>query len=180
MTALRFRANPLKTSSVQASGSHTLASWPSSSMELPQSHASMPRAHHNQPLQVPRLQLPPLHHPVHGTHGFRAPPRSQRFEQVPQVIRNALRRLNLNLAHPSNQDLVQFLSANTASLKAIVGAKAFQCAGCLRQQKPAEPRPSRIPHIGRFNSTLSMDIVYATNAIGATLMFLGVIDDATQ
>ena len=101
------------------------------------------------------------------------------LDQVPQVIRNALRRLHLNLAHPSTLDLVRFLASNNASLKSIVGAKALRCASCLRHEKPSEPRPSRIPKIGRFNSLVGMDIVYVVNALGATMSFLGIIDDAT-
>ena len=102
-----------------------------------------------------------------------------KLDQVPQVIRNAVRRLHINLAHPSNADLVRYLASSNASTKALLAAKSLRCASCLRQQKPSEPRPSRIPRVGRFNSLIGMDIVYCSDALGNTIMFLGIIDDSS-
>jgi hypothetical protein len=68
--------------------------------------------------------------------------------------------MHSNLAHPSQADFVRFLINAKASLRTLVGAKGLRCSVCERNVKPKQPRPTAMPTIGRFNSTVQGDIFY--------------------
>jgi hypothetical protein len=82
------------------------------------------------------------------------------LDQVPALVRSSLARMHSNLAHPSQADFVRFLINAKASLRTLVGAKGLRCSVCERNVKPKQPRPTAMPTIGRFNSTVQGDIFY--------------------
>ena len=79
---------------------------------------------------------------------------------VPQWMRSVLRRLHVNLGHPSQEALVRHLSQAGATGAALYGAKHLRCGVCARTKAPPPPRPAKAFQARRFNDRLMMDVFY--------------------
>ena len=74
-------------------------------------------------------------------------------------IKTALRRLHVNLGHPTNDDLTRCLAAGGGARVAQRAVKSMRCSTCERMSRPRSHRPSRIPTDGeRFNERLFVDL----------------------
>ena len=91
-----------------------------------------------------------------------------------------LRRVHVNLGHPSGPDLVRYLAICGASSETLMGARGLRCTVCMRNRKPAEARPSRLPRTARFGSRLMIDIFYEPDCTGTEFMFQGELDEGTH
>ena len=128
---------------------------------------------HAEPLQ-PEEMLGP-HQP--GSQDITFPDVSQ--STLPQWMRSVLKRLHVNLGHPSNQALVRHLAQAGASGPALHGAKNMRCAVCIRTRLPLQPRPTKVFQARRFGDRLMLDIVYVRDQTKQQHMFLNQLDDAT-
>ena len=66
-------------------------------------------------------------------------------EQVPPEIRSIVARMHLNYGHPSNRDLIHFVSQQGASLPVLLCIRALHCDTCLRRRKTLRPSPAKLP-----------------------------------
>ena len=74
-------------------------------------------------------------------------------------IKTALRRLHVNLGHPTNDYLTRCLAAGGGSRVAQRAVKCLRCSTYERTSRPRSHRPSRIPTDGeRFNERLFVDL----------------------
>lgn len=72
----------------------------------------------------------------------------------------AVRRLHVNLGHPSNKDLVRMLQHSKASPEAIRIARDFSCDVCANHQQPSSSLPAKSSRIWEFNERIGVDIKY--------------------
>ena len=94
----------------------------------------------------------------------------------------AIRRLHLNLGHPSEKELLRLLAWQGAISKQMITAvKSMQCASCNRAQKRAQPRPSSMSTaaLGQFNDNLQSDVFYCRDVLGKNHAVVGIVDQST-
>ena len=87
---------------------------------------------------------------------------------VPRWVQGVLRRLHVNLGHPTNARLVRQLAQVGASQQALIGAKGLRCTVCkqMRSIKPAPP--SRMSAGRSFNEQVVIDLIYIYDITGET------------
>ena len=74
-------------------------------------------------------------------------------------INTALRRLHVNLGHPTIDNLMRCFAAGGGTLVTQRAVKCMLCSTCERMGGPRSHRPSRIPTDGeRFNERLFVDL----------------------
>lgn len=76
------------------------------------------------------------------------------------AIDKALRRLHVNLGHPSNKDLVRILQHSHASSRAIAMAKELTCTVCGNHKQPASSLPAKVSRTWDFNDRIGLDVKY--------------------
>jgi len=112
------------------------------------------------------------------------PDRDSTFEvdegTVPRWVQGVLRRLHVNLGHPTNAMLVRQLAQVGASQQALIGAKGLRCTVCkqMRSIKPAPP--SRMSAGRSFNEQVVIDLIYIYDIAGETHTILSTVDDASH
>ena len=99
---------------------------------------------------------------------------------VPRWVQGVLRRLHVNLGHPTNAMLVRQLAQVGASQQALIGAKGLRCTVCkqMRSIKPAPP--SRMSAGRSFNEQVVIDLIYIYDITGETHTILSTVDDASH
>ena len=99
---------------------------------------------------------------------------------VPRWVQGVLRRLHVNLGHPTNAMLVRQLAQVGASQQALIGAKGLRCTVCkqMRSIKPAPP--SRMSAGRSFNEQVVIDLIYVYDIAGETHPILSTVDDASH
>ena len=99
---------------------------------------------------------------------------------VPRWVQGVLRRLHVNLGHPTNARLVRQLAQVGASQQALIGAKGLRCTVCkqMRSIKPAPP--SRMSAGRSFNEQVVIDLIYIYDITGETHTILSTVDDASH
>ena len=101
---------------------------------------------------------------------------------VPQEVCSAVKRLHLNLGHPTEQELLRLLAYQGAISKHMITAvKHLHCSSCSRNKPPLKPRPSAMPvaNMGQFNDTIQSDVFYCRDVVGTNYAVLGIIDQST-
>lgn len=81
-------------------------------------------------------------------------------ESVDPKIMSAIKKLHVNLGHPSTRDMIRILRHSKASSEAIKAAQSFQCSVCANHQKPASALPAKTGRVGEFNSKVGLDAKY--------------------
>ena len=101
---------------------------------------------------------------------------------VPQEVCSAVKRLHLNLGHPTEKELLRLLAYQGAISKHMITAvKHLHCSSCSRNKPPLKPRPSAMPvaNMGQFNDTIQSDVFYCRDVVGTNYAVLGIIDQST-
>ena len=78
-------------------------------------------------------------------------------------ILSALRRLHVNLGHPSNRDLIRILKNRNATEDALRLARIFQCDICDRDRQPGIPLPASVSNNLDFNDQVCFDVLEIPN-----------------
>ena len=99
---------------------------------------------------------------------------------VPKWVQGVLRRLHVNLGHPSNATLVRQLAQVSASQQALIGAKALRCTVCKQMRSIKPSPPSRMSAGRSFNEQVVMDLIYIHDIAGETHTILSIVDDASH
>lgn len=99
---------------------------------------------------------------------------------VPKWVQGVLRRLHVNLGHPTNATLVRQLAQTNASQQALIGAKGLRCSVC-KQMQNIKPSPvSKMPAGKSFNEQVCADLIYIHDIAGETHTVLSLVDDASH
>ena len=97
----------------------------------------------------------------------------------PSWMKAVLRRMHINLGHPTNASLVRQLAQANATAPALYGARMLRCAVCLWSQPPRQPRPGKLFVAKRFLDRLMLDIMFVPDVTGFVHAFLSALDDAS-
>ena len=96
-------------------------------------------------------------------------------------IKTALRRLHVNLGHPTNDDLTRCLAVGGGTRVAQRAVKCPRCSTCERMSRPHSHRPSRIPTDGeRFNGRLFVDLCDMVDVGAHRYWWLVAVDQHTE
>ena len=76
-------------------------------------------------------------------------------------ILSALRRLHVNLGHPSNRDLIRILKHGNPTEDAVRMARTFQCDIGDRDRQPGIPLTASVPENLDFNDQVGFDVLEA-------------------
>ena len=96
---------------------------------------------------------------------------------LPPGIKTALRRLHVNLGHPTTDDLTRCSVAGGGTRVVQRAAKGMRCATCARMSRPRSHRPSRIPTDGeRFNERLFVVLCDVVDVRGNRYWWLVAVD----
>ena len=90
-----------------------------------------------------------------------------------------LRRIHVNLGHPSPSTLARHLQAAKADPRIIEAAREFQCDACVESTQPLHQRPSKLPESREFNDLLGIDGFYFKAKSGYRVYVLHAIDEAS-
>ena len=96
-------------------------------------------------------------------------------------LRQALRRLHLNLAHPSPGDLQRFIRLGGGKKELCEAAGWLRCNACRHKQRPQIPRSCNIPSVDlQFGDHLKIDAVMLYDSLGKGHWFLSIVDKCTM
>ena len=114
--------------------------------------------------------------PADGLH-FEVPP----GQVLDSGVRSALRRLHVNLRHPSAAELSRFLRQAGGSAESVAGVEWLRCSTCAKHSQPKSHRPSRMPPQNiQFGDEVVLDCFQIHDAGGDGHWFLSVVDRATS
>ena len=98
---------------------------------------------------------------------------------VPKWVQGVLRRLHVNMGHPSNATLVRQWAQVSASL-ALIGVKTLRCT-VYKQMQNIKPSPASRVSAGRsFNELVAMDFIYIHDIAGVIHTILSIVEDASH
>ena len=96
-------------------------------------------------------------------------------------INTALRRLHVNLGHPTNDDLTRCLAAGGGNRVSQRAVKCLRCSTCERMSRAGSHRPSGIPTDGeRFDERLFVDLCDLVDVRGNRYWWLVAVDQHTD
>ena len=96
-------------------------------------------------------------------------------------IKTVLRRLHVNLGHPTNDDLTRCLAAGGGTRVAQRAVKCLQSSTCEKMSRPCSHRPSRIPTDGeRFNERPLVNLSDVVDVRGNRYWWLVAVDQHTD
>ena len=100
---------------------------------------------------------------------------------LPQPLRQALRKVHINLGHPSVADLQRFLRLGGAKKELVEAAAWIDCTTCRHKMRPKPPRTGNIPPPElQFGDHLKIDAVMIYDSMGKGHWFLSVVDKCTM
>ena len=104
--------------------------------------------------------------------------------KISAEIKNSLRRMHKNLAHPRPAELKRLLAMNGISDQRIhTAVESMSCDTCNRTKGPSRPAPSGVmadDGASQFADRVQMDIFYVRDLTGANHMILEVICEVTH
>ena len=100
-------------------------------------------------------------------------------DQAPLSLRRSCARLHINFGHPPKKELLRFAASQGASAATLLVLSSLWCGACARAEKASQPRPSKMPRVGRFGDQVQLDFFFPTDLTGFTHLLLGMIDCAT-
>lgn len=77
-----------------------------------------------------------------------------------EKLQSSLRKLHVNLGHPSNNHLTRILKHGGASEEAIRLSREFKCEQCLARSPPKVPLPAQSRRVTEFNELVGIDVKY--------------------
>ena len=77
-----------------------------------------------------------------------------------EKLTSSLRKLHVNLGHPSNNHLTRILKHGGASEEAIRLSRDFQCEQCIARSPPKVPLPAQSRRVTEFNELVGIDVKY--------------------
>ena len=102
------------------------------------------------------------------------------FQQLDASTQSKIRKLHINLGHPTSEKLATHLSAMRAPPEMIAGAKDFLCPSCIERRPPSLHTPGKLRDAKDFNDKVEIDGFYWKNKLGIGGYVLHIIDECTH
>jgi len=139
-------------------------------------HGALPAvAPEREAAEPPAEAEPPEEQPL----GSRAISFGPKAGNLPTGVRNALRRLHVNMGHPANEDLARNLRLRGADPQLFKGAQHLRCQSCRRVQRPGGHRVATSSLPGGFNDEVGLDGIYVRDVSGKAYLYLSVVELST-
>ena len=105
--------------------------------------------------------------------------RERQWQALPRELKQAIKRIHVNLGHANRPAMLRALRISKASETAIKACRLFKCIDCPRLDKPKHSRPSKLPFTDEFNVQLGLDVFEAKDAGGFSWSFLNILCQGT-
>ena len=102
------------------------------------------------------------------------------FQQLDSNTQSKIRKLHINLGHPTSEKLATHLAAMGAPPEMIAGAKDFLCPSCVERRPPSLHTPGKLRDAKDFNDKVEIDGFYWKNKLGIGGYVLHIIDECTH
>ncbi|CAK0847915.1 unnamed protein product [Prorocentrum cordatum] len=93
--------------------------------------------------------------------------------------RAMLKRLHVNLGHPSNEDLGRSLRLKGAKSATVQAVKGLICGVCRSQQRPSARRPAHLHFVQDFGADVGFDCFELKDVDGKSYRYFSIVDLAT-
>ncbi|CAK0836144.1 unnamed protein product [Prorocentrum cordatum] len=90
-----------------------------------------------------------------------------------------LKRLHVNLGHPSNEDLGRSLRLQGAKSATVQAVKGLICGVCRSQQRPSARRPAHLHFVQDFGDDVGFDCFELKGVDGKSYWYFSIVDLAT-
>ncbi|CAK0887145.1 unnamed protein product [Prorocentrum cordatum] len=90
-----------------------------------------------------------------------------------------LKRLHVNLGHPSNEDLGRSLRLKGAKSATVQAVKGLICGVCRSQQRPSARRPAHLHFVQNFGDDVGFDCFELKDVDGKSYWYSSIVDLAT-
>ena len=98
-----------------------------------------------------------------------------------EKLKSSLKKLHVNLGHPSNNHLTRILKHGGASDEAIRLSRDFQCEQCIARSPPKTPLPTQTRRVTEFNELVGIDVKYLPGwNVNQMIPCLNIIDYASS
>lgn len=105
--------------------------------------------------------------------------RERQWQVLPRELKQAIKRVHVNLGHASRPAMIRALRVSKASETALKACRLFRCIDCPKLSQPRQPRPSKLPLTDEFNVQLGLDCFEAQDASGQQWAFLNILCQGT-
>ena len=105
--------------------------------------------------------------------------RDRQWQVLPRELKQAIKRIHINLGHASRPAMLRALRVSGASETALKACRLFRCLDCPKLSQPRHPRPSKLPFVDEFNVQLGLDVFDAHDASGHQWSFLNIFCQGT-
>ncbi|CAK0841380.1 unnamed protein product, partial [Prorocentrum cordatum] len=90
-----------------------------------------------------------------------------------------LKRLHVNLGHPTNEDLGRSLRLKGAKSATVQAVKGLICGVCRSQQRPSARRPAHLHFVQDFGDDVGFDCFELKDVDGKSYWYFSIVDLAT-
>ncbi|CAK0891483.1 unnamed protein product [Prorocentrum cordatum] len=90
-----------------------------------------------------------------------------------------LKRLHVNLGHPSNEDLGRSLRLTGAKSATVQAVEGLICGVCRSQQRPSARRPAHLHFVQDFGDDVGFDCFELKDVDGKSYWYFSIVDLAT-
>ena len=103
-----------------------------------------------------------------------------KFLQLNEEEKGQIRKLHVNLGHPTAEKLARHLSEVRAPRHLIDAAKEYLCGSCAERQKPKLTTPGNLKDPKEFNERVSIDGFDWKSSSGQEFYVIHILDEATR
>ena len=102
------------------------------------------------------------------------------FKKLPSADQSMIRKLHINLGHPTSEKLSSHLKYRGAREEIVEGAKDYLCGSCVERRPPALNPPGSLKEKVSFNDRVWMDGFEWKSNAGTKYYVLHLIDEASH
>ena len=104
--------------------------------------------------------------------------RERQWQALPRELKQAIKRVHVNLGHADTKAMLRALRLAKASEVALKACRLFRCPACPRGAAH-QARPSKLPMAEEFNVQVGLDVFAAKDASGQEWSWLNILCQGT-
>ena len=140
----------------------------------------------NDPAAVPpdptvrEPSLPGITNPVPTWTPLSASVSGPKFQELNDEDKGIIRKLHINLGHPTSEKLARHLAEANAQRHLVDGAKDYLCGSCAERQRPSLTTLGNLKDAKEFNERVSIDGFDGKGKQGQNYYVIHILDEATR
>ena len=103
-----------------------------------------------------------------------------KFQDLTDENKGIVRKLHINLGHPTSEKLARHLAEANAQRHLVDGAKDYLCGSCAERQRPSLTTPGNLKDAKEFNERVSIDGFDWKGKQGQNYYVIHILDEATR